>query len=531
MPDPWDYIVVGAGSAGCVLANRLSADRRNRVLLLEAGEPARTVWLHIPAGYARTIGNPRTDWCLTTEPEPQLDGRRIPFPRGKGPGGSSAINGMIYTRGHARDYDGWRQLGCTGWDWNGVLPYFKRSEDFQDGASATHGAGGPLRVERQRVHWPFLDAFAAAARETGLPQNDDFNAGETEGVGPYHATQRRGRRCSAAAFLAPARGRPNLRILTAAQTTGLVLDGRRVTGVRYRRDGAERTADAARAVLLAAGVVHSPQILELSGIGDPAVLAAAGIAVRHALPGVGANLQDHLQARLVYRLNGVRTLNQRAGSRPGRVGLALQYALTRSGPLAGAPAPLGIFARSDPRRGWPDLQYHLVPYSADRIGGTPHPFPGVTLSVCQLRPESRGSIHIRSADPADPPAIRANYLAAEEDRRTMLAAVRHARALMAARALAALAPQEVTPGPAATADDAILAAVRATATTIFHPVGTCRMGTDAGAVVDPQLRVHGLDGLRVVDASVMPTVPSANTNAPTMMIAEKAADMIVTEAR
>ena len=531
----FDHVVVGAGTAGCVLANRLSADPGNRVLLLEAGGKDSYFWIHVPVGYLYTMGNPRTDWCLATEPEPGLNGRALAYPRGKVLGGCSAINGMIYMRGQAADYDHWRQLGNVGWSWDDVLPLFKRSEDHWLGADAFHGAGGEWRIEPPRVSWEILDAFRAAAAERGIPGTEDFNRGDNEGCGYFQVTQRRGVRWTTAkAFLRPARGRPNLTVLTGAHAKRLLLDaGRRCAGVEFLHEGALRRAAARAGVVLAAGAIGTPQLLQVSGIGPGALLRAHGVAVRHELPGVGENLQDHLQLRLVYKVAGVPTLNQRARTLLGRAGMAWEYALFRKGPLTAAPSQLGCFARSDPGFATPNLEYHVQPLSLDRFGEALHPFPAFTASVCNLRPTSRGHVRIKGPDAATHPAIRPNYLATDEDRRVAVAAIRLTREIVAAPALARYAPKELRPGAALRGEAELVKAAGDIGTTIFHPVGTCRMGPDAdrGAVVDDRLRVRGVAGLRVADASVMPAITSGNTNAPVIMIAEKAADLIRADAR
>jgi choline dehydrogenase len=528
----FDYVIVGAGPAGCVLANRLSADPTVRVLLLEAGGRDDYIWIHIPVGYLYCMGNQRTDWCFKTEAEPGLNGRALAYPRGRVLGGCSSINGMIYMRGQARDYDQWRQLGNAGWSWDDVLPYFRRSEDQVRGADDMHGAGGEVRVEEQRLSWEILDAFREAAAETGIPKTDDFNRGNNEGCGYFQVTQRRGiRRSAARAFLHPVMKRPNLTVMTHAQAKRVRLDGRRATGVEFWRDGAASVATASREVILAAGAVGSPQLLQVSGIGPAELLQRNGIAIHHALAGVGENLQDHLQLRLAYKVSNTKTLNERANRLIGRLGIGLEYALFRRGPMSMAPSQLGAFAKSDPSRETPDLQYHVQPLTLDRFGEPLHAFPAFTASVCNLRPTSRGSIHITSADAREAPAIKPNYLATEEDRRVAIAAIRLTRRICAAPALARFAPEEFKPGSEFQSDAELEKAAGDIATTIFHPVGSCRMGPDDGAVVDERLRVHGIGGLRVVDASIMPTITSGNTNAPTVMIAEKAADMIREDAR
>ncbi|MDJ0948342.1 MAG: choline dehydrogenase [Alphaproteobacteria bacterium] len=523
----FDYVIVGAGSAGCVLANRLSADPDVTVLLLEAGGKDDYIWIHIPVGYLFTINNPRTDWCFKTEAEPGLNGRALIYPRGKTLGGCSSINAMIYMRGQARDYDHWRQLGNPGWSWDDVLPYFRKSEDYALGADDVHGAGGEWRVEDMRLSWEILDAFRDAAVETGIPRTEDFNRGNNEGCGYFKVNQKRGVRWSTAkAFLRPAMGRPNLTVLTHAQARRIRFDGKRAAGLDLALDGAPAHATVGGELILATGAVGSPQLLQLSGIGPGALLREHGIPVLHDLAGVGENLQDHLQLRLIYKVKNTVTLNQQAGSLFGKARMGLEYALFRRGPLTMAPSQLGAFAKSDASRETPNLQYHIQPLSLDKFGDPLHDFPAFTASVCNLRPESRGSIRIQSSDPAVAPAIRPNYLAEAADQRVAVDAIRLTRRIVGAKALALFAPEEYLPGANAESDDELVKAAGDIGTTIFHPVGTCKMGPDERAVVDERLRVHGLAGLRVVDASVMPTITSGNTNAPTIMIAEKASEMI-----
>ncbi|PWE32215.1 choline dehydrogenase [Maritimibacter sp. 55A14] len=528
----YDYVIVGAGSAGCVLANRLTEDGATRVLLLEAGGRDDYIWVHIPVGYLYCIGNPRTDWGFTTRAESGLNGRALGYPRGRILGGCSSINGMIYMRGQARDYDQWRKMGNTGWGWDDVLPWFRKSEDHYRGADGIHGAGGEFRVEKQRLSWEILDAFQAACVAAGIPATEDFNTGTNEGVGYFQVNQRAGWRWSTArAFLRPARGRRNLRVVTHAQAERLAFDGRRATGVVFSRKGVRHAARARGEVILAAGAIGSPQILQLSGIGPGALLQAHGVETRHELPGVGQNLQDHLQLRCAFRVSGVKTLNQQAGSLAGKLGIALEYALKRSGPMSMAPSQLGAFTRSDPALETPDLEYHVQPLSLDRFGEPLHDFPAFTASVCNLRPESRGHVAITAPDPFAHPEIAPNYLSSARDRQVAVRAIERTREIVSQAPLARYRPEEFRPGPEYRTEEELVRAAGEIGTTIFHPVGTAKMGDDPQAVVDARLRVHGMAGLRVVDASVMPTITSGNTNAPVIMIAEKAAAMIRADAR
>jgi len=557
MSDPtYDYIVCGAGTAGCLLANRLSADPAKRVLLVEAGGKDDYLWIHVPVGYLYCIGNPRTDWLFHTEADPGLNGRALRYPRGKVLGGCSSINGMIYMRGQARDYDHWGALGNPGWSWQDCLPFFKRHEDFHKGADEFHAApgfdprglraGGEWRVEKQRLRWDILDAFAQAAQQAGIPHSSDFNRGDNEGVGYFDVNQRAGIRWNAAkAFLRPVLHRPNLQVWTGAQISRVLVepgpsdgswDGApQASGVEViPQGGGERLrARATREVILCAGAVGTPQLLQLSGIGPGALLQQHGLMVMRDAPGVGGNLQDHLQIRAVYQVDGVRTLNTMAHSWWGKARIGAEYLLRRSGPMSMAPSQLGAFTRSDPSRAHANLQYHVQPLSLDAFGEPLHRFNAFTASVCNLNPGSRGRIDIRSADPAVAPAIRANYLSTDEDRRVAAESLRVTRRIVAQPALAPYRPKEVKPGPQFESDEDLARLAGDIGTTIFHPVGTARMGPadDAGAVVDARLRVHGVKRLRVADASVMPTITSGNTNAPTLMIAERAADWILADAR
>jgi choline dehydrogenase len=527
----YDYVIVGAGPAGCLLANRLSQNPSHRVLLLEAGGQDNYPWIHVPVGYLYCIGNPRTDWCFKTEAEPGLNGRALSYPRGKVLGGCSSINGMIYMRGQSRDYDEWAAQGNQGWGWQDVLPVFKRSENHYAGDSDVHGAQGEWRVEQQRLSWGLLDAFRQAAAQTGIASISDFNGGDNEGCSYFQVNQRRGVRWNASkAFLRPIAGRANLTVLTGVEAERIEFEEGRASAVVARVQQKQQLLRARREIILCCGAIGSPMVLQRSGIGPRPLLEKLGIGVRHELPGVGGNLQDHLQLRLIYKVSNAQTLNQMVGTLWGKMNMGLRYAINRSGPLAMAPSQLGAFARSGPEQTTANLEYHVQPLSLERFGEPLHSFPAFTASVCDLRPQSRGTVEIRSALADAAPVIRPNYLSHETDLKVAVEAIRLTRRIVAAPALSGFEPVEYLPGASLESEEALREAASNIGTTIFHPVGTCKMGTGREAVVDERLRVHGIAGLRVVDASIMPTITSGNTCSPTLMIAEKAAQMIIEDA-
>jgi choline dehydrogenase len=527
----FDYVIVGAGSAGCVLANRLTADGKHSVLLLEAGPKDTNIWIHVPLGYGKLFKEKSVNWMYQTEPEPGLGGRQVFQPRGKVLGGSSSINGLLYVRGQHEDYDRWRQRGNVGWGFDDVLPYFKKAENQTRGADDYHGTGGPLSVSDWRHADPLSEAFVKAAVETGIPFNPDFNGATQEGAGFFQTTTRRGRRASSAfCYLRPAKGRKNLAIETSALAQRIVFEGRRARAVEYRRNGNLRTARVRKEVLVSGGAYNSPQLLQLSGVGPAELLKQHGIAVVLDAPGVGNDLQDHMQVRIVTRCAKTITLNDVVNHPVRRTLAGLQYAALRRGPLTIAAGTSGAFFKTNPRLATPDIQIHFIPFSTDKMGEKLHSFSGFTASVCQLRPESRGSLKIRSADPSTPPEIRINYLATETDRAAFIDSIRFLRKILAAPALKSYCVNEVYPGSDKTSDEDLLDFCRKTGSTVYHPTSTCRMGNDPLAVVDQRLRVRGIEALRVVDASVMPDLMSGNTNAPTIMIAEKASDMILEDA-
>ena len=531
----FDYIVTGAGSAGCCVAARLSESGRYRVLLLEAGPEDKGFWIHVPIGYSRLFADPKINWMFESEPEPELEGRTMYQPRGKVLGGTSSINGMVYMRGNAADYDHWRQRGCTGWDWDSVLPYFRKAEDQERGADAAHGSGGPLRVSDQAVHWELGDRFIEAAMQAGLPRKDDFNDGEQEGAGPFqNTTNKRMRWSTATAYLRPAERRPNLVVRTNAHATRLIIEEGRAKGVEFVVNGVPHVARARGETIVCGGVYGSPQLLQLSGLGPGAMLTQLGIPVVRDMPGVGADLQDHFYVRLSFRCTRKITLNDVANNPIKKLAAGMQYVFFKTGPLTSNGICAGGFAKSDPRLDRPDIQFNFSVWSCadrNRAGVVPHPFPGFTISAVHLRPDARGSVTLKSPDPLAPPSIRFNFLKTEYDLQALTAGMRLARRITQQPAMAPYVAGELIPGPQVESDAEFEASIRRNAISNLHPVGTCRMGSDDAAVCDPRLKVNGVTGLRVVDASIMPSVPAGNTNAPTIMIAEKASEMILADAK
>ncbi len=527
----FDYIIIGAGSAGCVLANRLTASGRNRVLLIEAGGHDRNIWIHIPLGFGKLFSNPKVNWLYSTEPEPELDNRRVIQPRGKVMGGSSSINGLLYIRGQHEDYDHWRQLGNAGWSFKDVLPYFRRAEDQERGADDLHGAGGHLKVSDVCEPHPLCEAFIAAAQSCGFPRNDDFNGPTQEGAGYFQLTARNGRRWSTAVgYLKEAKRRPNLAVASNALATRILFSGRRAIGVEYRQGGATHTAHANAEVIVSGGAFNSPQLLQLSGLGPAKILRELGINVVADMPGVGADLQDHLQIRMLYRCTEPITMNDVINDWRHRYAAGLRYLLSRKGLLTIGAGYAGAFLRTRPELATPDVQFHFLIFSADAAGATLHPFSGFMASVCQLRPDSRGFVRIKSSDPTVPPAIQPRYLSARSDCDCVIDGMKLLRRVMSQPVMRRYIAEERAPGEQCVSDADLLAFARATGTTVYHPTSTCRMGSDPNAVVDERLRVHGFDGLRVIDASIMPTVVSGNTNAAAVMIGEKGADMVLEDA-
>jgi choline dehydrogenase len=529
--DTFDYIVVGAGSAGCVLANRLSESGRDKVLLLEAGPADNHFWIHVPLGYGKLFQDARVNWMYQTEPEGELNGRSVIAPRGKVLGGSSSINGLLYVRGQHEDFDHWRQLGNTGWSFDDVLPFFRKAEDQQRGSDRLHGAGGPLAVSDVKPH-KLCEAFIEAAQQAGFPRTDDFNGETQEGAGYFQLTARNGRRCSTArGYLKPARGRSNLRVESSALATRILFEGRRAVGVEYRQNGALRQARASGEVILSGGAFNSPQLMQLSGVGPADLLRQHGIDVVADMPGVGADLQDHFQVRFNYRCTEPITVNDMMAKKHRQVLAGLRWLLFRDGPLSIGAGYAGGFFKTDPSLPTPNVQLHFILFSAESVGQKLHPFPGFLASVCQLRPRSRGHVRIKSSDPAAAPAIAMRYMSDPFDQDVMVAGMKLTRKIMSQPAIARYVDEELNPGSAVRTDAEMLAAARDKGTTVFHPTSTCRMGPDAKAVVDERLRVKGFDGLRVMDASIMPALVSGNTNAAVIMIAEKGAAMLREDAK
>ena len=524
----FDFIIVGAGTAGCLLANRLSANGKYTVALLEAGGSDNYHWVHIPVGYLYCMGNKRTDWLYKTTKQKGLNGRELNYPRGKVMGGCSSINGMIYMRGQANDYDQWRQMGNEGWSWDDVLPYFKNMEDSYEGENKFHGSGGEWKVNQQRLSWEVLDSFKEATIEAGIPQVDDFNEGNNFGVSYFKVNQNDGLRWNTVkAFLKPVKNRKNLRVISKCEVSKIILKNKKAKGVKVFRNGKSEEIYVNREIILSSGAIGSPKILELSGIGNPNILSKLGIDTEVESKNIGENLQDHLQLRVIYELENAKTLNQKANSFIGKLGIGLEYALKRTGPMSMAPSQLGLFAMSDKSHETPNLQFHVQPLSLDKFGEPLHNFPGLTASVCNLNPQSRGNIHIVSKDYKIAPSIDPNYLSAEQDKIVAAQSIKLARKIISQPAMKKYNPKEYAPGIQFQSEDELKKVAGDIGTTIFHPVGTCAMGTNVSSVTDSNLKVRGVEGLRIADASIMPTITSGNTNAPTLMIAEKASEMIL----
>jgi len=532
--EEFDYIIIGAGSAGCVLANRLSSISSNRILLVEAGSKDNYPWIHIPVGYYKTMHNPKTDWCFKTEPDETMNNRSINYPRGKTLGGSSSINGLLYIRGQEQDYDTWRQLGNVGWSWKDVLPYFVKSEDQERGVDKFHGIGGPISVEDQRIQLDILDVFMNAAEEVGIPKVNDFNRGDNFGCGYFQVTEKKGLRCSAAVgYLRPIKKRNNLKIITEAHVKNIDFENRKATGVSYWKDNQLIKAKSKKEVILSAGSIGSPHILQVSGIGNPLKIKDNGIEIIHNSPGVGKNLQDHIMMRPVYKVKNIKTLNKKVNSFFGKILIGMEYVFLRKGPMTMGASQLCGFAKSDASRETPNLQFHIQPISTDKLGGADlHNFDAFTPTVANIRPTSRGEVYISSPDTRDDPKIKMNYLSTPEDRKVTADGLKLIRKIvLETKTFAKYQPEEFRPGIEFKNDEELVKAASNYAQTIFHPVGTCKMGNDENSVVNDRLVAHGLENLRIVDASIMPNITSGNTNAPTIMIAEKAADMIIEDGR